>query len=166
MSNTSLICPKCGSDEIFTKGEVCLCSDCGARFAAAPKPFRAMKLFLSYGHPEQVICARIADALRRRGHQVWFDADHIRRGSDWRERIASGVASSNGVVACLTEHSVRNPGACLDELSIAVGVKGGHIFTVLLEPEKKVRPPASVCHLQWLDLSDWERYRAGRLARV
>ena len=67
MSNTSLICPKCGSDEIFTKGEVCLCSDCGARFAAAPKPFRAMKLFLSYGHPEQVICARIADALRRSG---------------------------------------------------------------------------------------------------
>ena len=155
MSNTSLICPKCGSDEIFTKGEVCLCSDCGARFAAAPKPFRAMKLFLSYGHPEQVICARIADALRRRGHQVWFDADHIRRGSDWRERIASGVASSNGVVACLSRHSVRQPGVCLDELSIAVGVRGGNIHTILLEEEAQVQPPASVCHIQWLDMQDW-----------
>ncbi|MBQ8648201.1 MAG: toll/interleukin-1 receptor domain-containing protein, partial [Oscillospiraceae bacterium] len=163
MSDLIHICPKCGSQEVFLKGERCLCSDCGARFTAAHQPpFRAMKLFLSYGHPEQEICVRIAKALRRRGHQVWFDADRILQGSYWRERIASGVASSNGVVACLSRHSVRDPGVCLDELSIAVGVRGGNIHTVLLEPERQVQPPASVCHIQWLDLSDWrERLAEG-----
>jgi len=117
-----------------------------------------MKLFLSYGHPEAVICKRIERALQARGHSVWFDEEQITHGSDWRERITQGIKDSSGVISCLSRHSVRTPGVCLDELSIAIGIRGGNIKTILLEPEKDVRPPASVCHLQWLDMSSWRTY--------
>ena len=62
---------------------------------------------------------------------------------------------SANVIAFLSEHSTRNPGVCLDELKIAVCVKGANIKTVLLEPENRIRQPATLSDIQWLDMSDW-----------
>ena len=116
-----------------------------------------MEVFLSYGHPEHEICVlRIVDALRQRGHKPWFDLEKLDTG-DWREKLAEGIGRSDAVVSCLSRHAVREPGVCLDELSIAVGVRGGNIQTILLEPEQVVEPPASLCHLQWLDMSQWRK---------
>ena len=92
-----------------------------------------MKIFLYYGHTEDTICTRIRDVLTKRGHEVWFDKTHINTGSDWREEITKGILGSEGVLSMLSRHSVRNPGVCLDEMSIAIGVKGGNICYVLLE---------------------------------
>ena len=69
------------------------------------------------------------------------------------------VASSHRVLSFLSEHSTRDPGVCLDEIAIAVGVKGGNIQTVLGESEEKVKPPASISHIQWLDMQDWKERR-------
>ena len=160
MRTCEINCPHCGSKDIFFKGNHCLCGKCGKKFllTVEEKPIPAMKLFLSYGHPEAVICKRIAQALQARGHSVWFDEEQLTHGKDWREHITQGIKDSNGVISCLSKHSVRNPGVCLDELSIAIGIRGGNIKTILLEPEMDVRPPASVCHLQWLDMSRWRIY--------
>lgn len=160
MSAFEIHCPRCGSDDVFSKGKSCICGECGKKFqlSSETRRFQPMKLFLSYGHLEAVICKRIEQALKARGHSVWFDEEQITHGSDWRERITQGIRDSNGVISCLSRHSVRKPGVCLDELSIAIGIRGGNIKTILLEPEKDVRPPASVCHLQWLDMSNWKTY--------
>lgn len=160
MSTCEIYCPRCGSNDIFFKGSRCLCGKCGKEFhlTVEEKTIPAMKLFLSYGHPEAVICKRIEQALQARGHSVWFDEEQITHGTDWRERITQGIKDSDGVISCLSKHSVRKPGVCLDELSIAIGVRGGNIKTILLEAEKDVRPPASLCHLQWLDMSRWRIY--------
>lgn len=117
-----------------------------------------MKLFLSYGHKEATICRLINQALKDRGHTTWFDEDKLHQGQDWRQKITGGLTDCNGVISCLSRHSVRDPGVCLNELSIAIGVRGGNIKTILLEPEKDVRPPASLCHIQWLDMSDWQKW--------
>ena len=153
-------CPYCSSDDIFSKGSTCICGECGKKFKLPDEEnhFKPMELFLSYGHPEAEICKQIKQALENRGHKVWFDEEQIIHGSDWRERIAQGIRNSNGVIACLSRHSVRDPGVCLDELSIAIGVRGGNIKTVLLDPEQDTNPPASVCHIQWLDMSSWRTY--------
>ena len=158
-----LICPRCGSAEIVPGKRWCICDDCGERFMRiGDKAANSLKLFFSYSHTEAVICEMISKYFTKRGHDVWIDKDRISPGDDWREKIAKGLVESNGVVAFLSERSVRDPGVCLNELSIAVGVRGGNIKTVLLEPEKKVTPPASISHIQWLDMSSWrEEYAKG-----
>ncbi len=152
-----ICCPKCGSTDVANYDGMCVCFACRASFPAPkePKPFQPMRLFISYGHPESEICQRIRDALAARGHDVWFDATNMIHGEDWRAQITDGITHSDGVISCLSKHSVRDPGVSLDELSIAIGVRGGNIKTILLESEKEVQPPASVCHIQWLDMSRW-----------
>ena len=158
--NEPVLCPNCRSDDVFIRGEACICGNCGSRFQLPKeeKPFQPLNLFLSYGHTEDLICRLINQALKDRGHITWFDEDKLRQGQDWRQKIADGIKNSNGVISCLSRHSVRDPGVCLNELSIAIGVWGGNIRTILLEPEKEVRPPASLCHVQWLDMSDWRQW--------
>lgn len=113
------------------------------------------KLFISYGHPQAWICRRICQELEAAGFSVWFDEKQISSGKNWREEIAVGIQNSESVIAMLSRHSVRNPGVCLDELSIAIGIRNGNILSILLESEDVVRPPASLTNNQWLDMSEW-----------
>ncbi len=93
---------------------------------------------------------------------MWFDKSEIKTGDEWRHAITDGILKSNRVVSFLSKHSTRDPGVCLDEISIAIGFKGGNILTVLVESERDVEPPATVSHIQWLDMHDWrEREAAG-----
>lgn len=135
------------------------------RFEAPEEPVSGraaepMRLFLSYGHPESEICQRICAALKEHGYDPWFDQSDIRTGDNWRVSIQEGVRSSSAVVACLSPHSTRERGVCLDELAIAVGVKGGNVHSILLAPEQEVKPPATIGHEQWLDMSDWKEQKA------
>ncbi|MCD7954390.1 MAG: toll/interleukin-1 receptor domain-containing protein [Lachnospiraceae bacterium] len=124
------------------------------------KTKQPLRIFISYGHTEHPLCRRIADALRERGHEVWFDQDQLHEGVNWRREIAEGLRCSNGVVACLSDHYVRSRSVCLDELNIVIGVKGGeHIYTILLGDEKII--PATLSHNQWLDMRDWEERLSG-----
>ena len=168
-----VFCPICGSVNIFVRADQCLCADCGYRFQKETKEDRIMpggktehpmRIFLSYGHPESEICKRIYAALKARGHDVWFDKTELegRSGLNWRNAIQQGVKESNEVVACLSEHSMRERGVCLDELGIAIGVKGGAgcIHSVLLGKEEKIDPPPTITHDQWLDMRDWQEQLA------
>lgn len=115
-----------------------------------------MKLFLSYGHDHNTpIVLRIKRDLETAGHVVWIDSSEIKAGDDWRRSIVDGLSNSDWTLGFLSRHSVRNPGVCLDELAIALHVKGGAISTVLVEAETAVEPPVSVTHVQWLDMHDW-----------
>lgn len=127
----------------------------------------AMKIFLSYGHDSNApLIMKIkeylsADLDGRKGHEVWIDTSEIKAGEDWRRKITEGVVQSNVVLAGLSNHSTREPGVCRDELNISIGVKGGNIKTILLEPSDIVSPPAVISHIQWLDMSDWKDHYDG-----
>ena len=123
-----------------------------------------MKIFLSYGHDSNApLIEKIKEYLSKDAdgnlkHEVWIDTSEIKAGKDWREKITKGVLESDVVLAGLSEHSTRNPGVCRDEISISIGVKGGNIKTILLEPSDIVAPPAMISHIQWLDMSDWKEH--------
>lgn len=125
-----------------------------------------IRVFVSYGHPESEICREILEAIRAREtprYEPWFDESDIRTGDNWRRSIQEGIKNSQQVVACLSPHSTREGGVCLDELAIAVGVQGeygGKVHSILLGPEKEVKPPATVGQNQWLDMSDWREKKA------
>lgn len=173
MAHITVVCPQCGSRDVeYNEGRGrYMCWECGHRFAVqqdahspanADKAETPLKIFLSYGHTEQEIVSRIKESLEARGHTVWFDTSEIKAGDDWRASIAEGVSSSNGVIACLSKHAFRDGGVCHDEIDIAVGVRGGNIKTVLLDPEAEVRPPSVLTHIQWLDMAIWrEKLAAG-----
>lgn len=114
------------------------------------------KVFLSYGHKEHAIVKLIRDHLISDGFDVWIDESKIKEGDDWRAKIVKGILESESVIGCLSKYSVRDPGVCLDELSISVGYRYGNIVTVLLESESEVKVPSSVSNIQWIDMSMWK----------
>lgn len=123
-----------------------------------------LRIFLSYGHDaNEKIVRRIKADLEERGHDVWFDKHEIEVGDEWRRKITEGIVKSNRVLSFLSKYSTRDPGVCIDEVGIALGVKGGNIQTILIEGETEVKPPPSISHIQWLDMHDWkERYDPGK----
>ena len=156
-------CPQCGSlDLLFSsKRNAYICEDCRHEFSAATK-FVPLRIFLSYGHDaNEELVRRIRTDLEKRGHDVWFDKSEVKgKGigtwEDWRRAITDGIANSHKFVSFLSKHSTRDPGVCLDEIAIAIGVKGGNIQTILVESELDVRPPSSISHIQWLDMREWK----------
>jgi len=158
-------CPKCGAaDPMYsTKRAVYLCEECEHEWSAEslrserPLPLR---VFLSYGHDRnEELVLRIKSDLEERGHDVWLDKSEIKFTDDWRRAITEGIVESQRILSFLSRHSTRDPGVCLDEIAIAIGVKGGNIQTILVESELEVCPPASVSHVQWLDMHDWKERR-------
>ena len=159
-------CPFCGSEDIYfsKKRKIFVCEDCDRTFAeqqllntqSSSAADGGLELFFSYGHDKnRLLVERIKRDLEKRGHHVWIDTSEIKVGNNWRDDILNGVLNASSVIAFLSEHSTRNPGVCLDELKIAVCVKGADIKTVLLEPENRIKPPATISDIQWLDMSDW-----------
>lgn len=172
-------CPNCKSENTYysKKRSMWVCEDCDETFtekravvgdeqSAADE--KHLKLFFSYGHDRnRPIVDRIKKDLRNRGHNVWIDTSELIPlvTESWRREILDGVMNSASVIAFLSEHSTRPASVCLDELKIAVCVRGADIKMVLLEPENRVSRPAMVSDIQWLDMSQWqEMQKAGHEA--
>jgi hypothetical protein len=158
MTNEPIHCPLC-EQPLTQVGAFWICPQHGQ--VSLEKPFVPMRIFLSYGHDaNEELVRRIKVDLEQRGHDVWFDRSEIRFGDDWRREITDGIVGSNRVLSFLSKYSTRDPGVCLDELAIAIGVKGGNIQTVLVESEAEVKAPPSIGHIQWLDMRDWKEQRS------
>lgn len=158
------ICPYCASENIYfsKKNAYYICEDCDKRFDQ-PSIEKGMRIFISYGHDDnQQVVSMIKDYLVEKGYDVWIDTSCIQKGRDWRERITDGLVASNGVLAFLSKHSVRNPGVCLDELRIALRLKHSYVKSILLESDDKVKPPSHLTDRQWVDMKDWKSIPADR----
>ncbi len=167
MNNQIIHCPNCSSENIMfsRKRKRHVCEECGHEFAQ-DKLVALLRIFLSYGHDSnEELVRRIRADLETRGHEVWFDQSEIKTGHDWRRSITDGIVDSHRVLSFLSKYSTRDPGVCLDEIAIAIGVKGGNIQTILVESEQEVKPPPTITHIQWLDMHDWKEQRdAGEAA--
>ena len=129
-----------------------MCEKCGNTFSSRP-----VRLFFSYGHDaNESLVNKIKTDLETRGHNVWIDTSQIKEGNNWRRMITDGIHDSEVVMAFLSKYSVRIPGVCRDELSIAVGMKYGNIKTVLVEDKAEVDPPSFITENQWIDMHDWQ----------
>lgn len=115
------------------------------------------RIFLSYGHDpaSTKLVTRLASDLQQLGWTPWMDQAEISFGDDWRQKITKGIQESQHVLAFLSEHSTRKPGVCRQEIAIALGPRKGHVFTILVEPQNKVKPPLIISNLQWLDMHQW-----------
>lgn len=159
----ALVCPHCCSPEITYKKKAGQweCDDCETRFDAPSEArVRPQRIFLSYGHDDNTpLVLLLRERLEAAGHSIWIDQTQIRAGDDWRLAIKKGLLESDRVLSFLSKHSTREPGVCLDEIGIALAHRHGAIATLLVEPVQQVKPPPSLSHIQYLDLSEWRHER-------
>jgi len=163
---SQLSCPKCQEPAAFSKKRGCLwCAECEFGFdapdtvdAAGHPPgadkspvASSIKIFLSYGRDELADEVRaLRDALRARGHEVWFDEEQLGTGLDWEQRIEQGLQWCDKVVLTMTPHSLRRPdGYCLNELAKAMEQQKLIIPVLLMEVPNGA--PTSICRIQYLD---------------
>ena len=142
--NSAQVCPEC-QQPLTQVGKHWICPEHGQIPAHGNRGDEAqtsavtsapLRIFLSYGHDaNEELVRRIKADLEKRGHDVWFDKNEIKFGDEWRRAITDGITGSNRVLSFLSKHSTRDPGVCLDEIAIAIGVKGGNIQTILVESD-------------------------------
>ena len=159
-------CIYCDSINVYfsKKRKVYVCEDCEREFLPEKK-FVPQKVFLSYGHDENEELVRlIYQKLAERGHRPWIDRAEIKAGMDWRNAISEGIRESSDFLAFISNHSVRVPGVCLDEISIGVGNWNCRMQSIILE--KGISVPNSISNIQWLDLSEWRVVRSSGTPEV
>lgn len=161
-----MICPHCGDQVNFSKKRAKFyCAECELEIDSPPNDSTTdtisstranlpLKLFLSYGRDEfseEILALR--DALRKRGHEVWFDEEQLASGLDWEHKIEQGLKWCDKVVLIMTPHSVRRPdGYCLNEIAKALESQKFIIPVLLVELPNGA--PTSICRIQYLDWRD------------
>ncbi len=121
------------------------------------------RIFISYPHAPEAHAGLVNDVrqlLEQKGYAMWFDADEIKEGDDWRARIVEGLLETDFVLAFLSGHSMRDPGVCRNEISVALHEKGSDdlLMTAQLESDDKTRAPVTLAHIQPVDLTDFEAH--------
>ena len=155
----SIKCKYCGSESVYfsKKRNIYVCEDCEETFEIE-ETIVPQKVFLSYGHDENEEVVRLIEQrLKERGHDPWVDKSQIKSGQDWRNKITEGITNSSDFLAFISKHSTRDPGVCLDEISI--GISNYNIRIIPVRLEKDVTPPNSISNIQWIDLTDWKHFK-------
>ena len=135
------------------------------------KASKSLKIFISYGHEigavddsgnpysnpnNESVVHQIKTYLESRGHEIWLDKDKIKPGDDWRKAIYNGVEWSDVALICLSHKAMKPNGVCRDEISIAMGVRGGNMFSVKLEALEDAEYPAYLLNRQLFSkFQDW-----------
>lgn len=68
-----------------------------------------MNLFISYNGADAMFATRLADDLRRIGHQVWFDKTSIHSGDQILQRVSQGLDGADAVLLALSRASREAP---------------------------------------------------------
>lgn len=115
---------------------------------------RAPSIFISYSHADKGLARALADALRRRGLNVWIDAGELKIGDSLIERIATAIADIDFFLALVSESS-RTSNWCQKELALAVtGELGREGVKVLPVRVGGVAMPAALADVFYLDLDE------------
>lgn len=176
MTDTSISeihCPLCnGTKHTYISARKrwrCENIDCCEVFDAPPpkSDFIPQTIFLSYAHTvdgnndhSAVLVRKIKAKLEQAGHKTWIDEQQLHPGFNWRQGITQGILNSDRVLSFLSPRSIRDPGVCLDEIGIAMAHKHGAIATVLTDERTAENIPASVSHIQYLNMAGWESLTA------
>ena len=126
------------------------------------------KLFFSYGHDDnKEIVNKLKDDLQKNGYKVWMDYNGIGTWEDWRGKITEAILNHDLAIVYLSEHSTRDSAdnVCLNEIALVLD-KPMKIKPILTESMGKVKPPITISHIQFLDISKWIEIKNGKVKDV
>ncbi len=116
-----------------------------------------MSVFISYKREDAEAATRIAEALRRAGHKVWFDGN-LTPGSGWIGEVDRNLRSARAIVVCWSKLSVKSENV-LGEAKIAH--ERGVLVPVFLERDVSLPPPFNM--LQTEQLAGWDGQAASEM---
>ena len=112
-----------------------------------------MNVFISYGHDRTKLVSRIAEDLKKLGHDIWMDIDRLNSGMDWRNEIAEAILKCQAVLVFMSAYSLRSGGVCLDEINIAAVCSRKVIRPIITEKGIESLIPAVINGIQYFDFS-------------
>ncbi len=126
----------------------------------APPP---CTVFLSYASEDRAVAARLAEALRAKGIDVWFDANELRGGDAWDDKIRRQIKTCTFFIPIISDNTqAREEGYFRREWRLAV--ERAHdmaddrpfILPLTLIPVRpeEARVPKSFLDVQWFFLPD------------
>lgn len=105
-------------------------------------------VFISYSRKDRARAEVMANALRARGLDVWWDS-HLKAGSEFRHEIAKNLENAKAIIVIWSEESVASRFVC-DEAD--VGAQQDTLFPVLVD---LVDIPLGFRQIQTADLTKW-----------
>jgi TolB-like protein/Flp pilus assembly protein TadD len=125
-------------------------------------PF-AGAVFLSYASEDSEAAARISDALKAAGIEVWFDRSELRGGDAWDRQIRKQIHDCRLFIAVISAHTeTRDEGYFRREWRLAVERAGdmaedkAFVVPVAIDgtSERSARVPDPFKGVQWIRLRD------------
>jgi hypothetical protein len=113
-------------------------------------------VFVSYARENIEEARKVVAALRRVGHETWWDQDSMSAGSRWRLETKTAIERSRFFVALMSSASEQKRGFVQKELTYALEVleeyPDGRIYFIPARLEECKPSRAGLCNLQFLDL--------------
>ena len=111
------------------------------------------KAFISYSHTDREIAARIAEALRKGGVEVWFDKWEILVGDSLIQKIfQEGLAGADAFIVVISQSSVNSKWV-QQELDAAMVKRIEGVTRVIPVLIDKVTVPEPLRPVRWIDLT-------------
>ena len=119
-----------------------------------------MKVFLSHSHTDAPLAARVSEALRRSGLEVWDTDLDVLPGDNWAAAVGRALEESEAMVVLLTADAINSPNV-RREIEYALGAKrySNRLIPVAVGDRERLpahKVPWIVRKLPWVELQDRE----------
>ena len=114
-------------------------------------------VFISHRKSDDQLAEKLADDIRRAGHQVWFDEWEIGVGDSIVGRMNEGLEGVTYVVLCYSSSGVTSPWIAREWMPTLARQLSGHPVKILPALLTAGLPPAILADLKYADfVRDWD----------
>ena len=115
-------------------------------------------VFISHRSGDAVEALRLAEELRRGGHNVWLDESAINLGDSIVERIEQGLRGSTYLVLCYSDAGVMSPWISREWMSTLARQLEGQNVRILPVMLTGSTAPAILADIHAVDLRvEWDK---------
>ena len=117
-----------------------------------------MKVFVNHSHADAPLAARVSEALRRSGLEVWAPDLNLLPGDNWAAEVARALEESEAMVVLLTPAAIDSPDVRRN-IEYALGAKNysNRLIPVVVGDPERVpagKIPWIVRRMPWVGLED------------
>lgn len=116
------------------------------------------KVFVSHRRADAALAERLANDLRKFGHEVWLDDDDIRPGDSIVGKIESGLDGAQYLVLCYSSSGVSSPWTSREWMSTLARQLDGAGVKVIPVRLTGITAPTILADIKYADLMrDWQQ---------